>query len=471
MRVLRRALSACGTEVGSDGGGPARPREAQRVPDRPLLSGTWLRRSAGPQGRRALNRLPWRRLLCATALAWAVATAHALPAQGPGQDNPSSGRARTDAPALTLDARALRATLSVRPWGPEQERARATLLAALDQLAQVGSEAVEPELQGANAARQRLALAEVYLWLLDYASAEDAAPAFERAEAALSATEAILGADALFAALLDRAAGHALRRHDFAAAQRLLRSDRVERAVDAGHLDALWTATAAASLALDSGRYGAAKELLDQAAAHTDRHPGDAGDLLGVRIAALRVLLETERGRVDWARAALAEQRERTRRLAQSTQESTARRNELRTRLLLLSELRIDNARGAATSALARAGGLVPRTPAWPAEASLGQDLRGKWGGGGGGVIASPRWSSAPPVPPPPTSTPARSKRTTRSLPEVTLCPLDASPRSTTHARSPSATGASTRTVKSGASGSTSTIACHIGKFRTACPG
>jgi len=233
-----------------------------------------------------------------------------------------------------------------------------------------------------------LALADIGLRLWERAERTRAEPALAVAERALQSTESAHGGTTRFAELLNRCARVRRSWGEVARAQQLLTDTRIERACAEGCVEIAWAMGSRASMDFDRAAYGRAAaglhDALEQAQTRAWSDPIARSQFEAWANCQL-VAIEAERGRVDWASAALAAQRSATRVVleprnsegAEPPTPAEVRGRDLIAKQLLLSELRIDLARGDADSALYRAGPLA-REP-FEVSSSEGFGMRIDW--------------------------------------------------------------------------------------------
>ncbi|MEZ6018092.1 MAG: CHAT domain-containing protein [Planctomycetota bacterium] len=294
---------------------------------------------------------------------WSRASAPSTPAAGepPGAEPPPP-----DAPAPRLDPAAgdaapsdrpseadLRAVFSADAWGEAQTAAYERLTSEFNALATRG-----PGPWTGPDGERYLELGDIYLWLFT-AVPGAALTVADMCDAALRALAPTHGTTSAFARLLNRTAEtlHAAGREEDAL--ELLAPELLEAGLREGTPEFAWAVGTRAGILADHGRYGAAKALLEAVPRHTTALPWRDADVFRAWACSLLVLIECERGRVDWAARALGEQRALVEALAARSEPELQRGRALRARQLLLSELRVDNARRDTQTALARAGALM----------------------------------------------------------------------------------------------------------------
>jgi hypothetical protein len=259
------------------------------------------------------------------------------------------------------DVSRLKRALGERPWGVAQDEAFARFAEALNAL-----RGADRRTWNGPEGQVYAALADVYLWLYENEAQRPEEPYTFGVEA-ISRLERAHGDGAPFLALLARCASYASGQNRVEEALDLLTEERLARGAEAGCIAVAWAYVVLIDCELDQGRYGAASKHIDAALKVVAR--GDGPDHLhwSARLQSQLVQLETERGRVDWARAALTAQRKATqhgenRRPTPLDDPTETNRAAWRGRQLLLSELRIDNARLDAPSARVRARRLFDET-------------------------------------------------------------------------------------------------------------
>lgn len=238
-------------------------------------------------------------------------------------------------------------------WSPLAVDTYYELADRLDEL-----EAASPERWNGVDGEVYGALVDLQLWLYELRPEAESLPFAKRAELALKRIEAPHGASDTFARLLNRCARYRKGRAEYDLADALLDPARLERCVAAKTGSIAWALGTSAGLAIDRSRYGEALDRLQQAIEFALGSGWDEADEFEAWACSQIVMIEFERGRVEWAQAALSRQRALVR-----TLEAVQGADSTRSKQLLLSELRVDHARNDYRSAYYRAGHLLSEAP------------------------------------------------------------------------------------------------------------